>query len=374
MAKKNYKFIDLFAGIGGFHVAMHSVGAKCVFASEWDKNARLSYEENYKNIEPKLFEKDKEGNYKYFNEDITEADPATIPDFDICCGGFPCQPFSVAGLKRGFEDTRGTLFFNIANIVKYKLEQGCPPKVLFLENVRGLKNHDKGRTLEVILATLKELGYDYSYTVLNAKYFGVPQNRERLFIIAWYRELIKVEKFNFPYGIAPDGTTIYEKDKLKESTMPTKVSDIFEPQTEERDRFTISDRMWTGHQARKERNRLNGKGFGYSKFTGDSVYTSTISARYWKDGSEILIDQSERDLNPRTITPVEAGRLQGYRIIGNGWEHPECANNQNYNDSNPEFKIVVSKKEAYHQFGNSVAVPVIKRLAQEIVIQLLNHK
>ncbi|RGK35273.1 DNA (cytosine-5-)-methyltransferase [Prevotella sp. TF12-30] len=167
---------------------MHSVGAHCVFASEWDKYARISYEANYKDIEPNLFKKDSLGNYKYFNEDITKANPAEIPDFDVCCGGFPCQPFSVAGLKRGFEDTRGTLFFNIANIVKYKIEHGCPPKVLFLENVRGLKSHDKGNTLKVILATLEELGYGVSYTVLNAKYFGVPQNRERLFIIAWYKK------------------------------------------------------------------------------------------------------------------------------------------------------------------------------------------
>lgn len=370
MANKNYTFIDLFAGIGGFHTAMHSVGAHCVFASEWDKYARISYEANYKDIEPNLFEKDSFGNYKYFNEDITKANPANIPDFDVCCGGFPCQPFSVAGLKRGFEDTRGTLFFNIANIVKYKQEHGCPPKVLFLENVRGLKSHDKGNTLNVIIATLEELGYGVSYTVLNAKYFGVPQNRERLFIIAWYKELIDVEEFNFPYGIDANGNTIYSKEQLKGKTMPTKVSDIFEPD-EIVEPFTISDRMWEGHQRRKERNMANGKGFGYRKFDDESSYCSTISARYWKDGSEILIDQSERGLNPRTLTPVEAGRLQGYRIIGNGWKYPECANNQNYNSENLEFKIVVSKKEAYHQFGNSVAVPVIKRIAQEIVKQLL---
>lgn len=370
MAKKKYTFIDLFAGIGGFHTAMHSVGAKCVFASEWDKNARLSYEANYINIEPKLFKKNKKGEYLYFNEDINDVIPSKVPNFDICCGGFPCQPFSVAGLKRGFEDTRGTLFFNIANLVREKIKAGYPPRVLFLENVRGLKNHDKGKTLQVILATLEELGYEYSFEVLNAKYFGVPQNRERLFIIAWYKDIIKIEKFRFPYGINRNGVTIYEKKQLREGTLATKVSDVFEP-VNITSSFTITDKMWEGHKARKERNRMNGKGFGFSLFTGASSYTSTISARYWKDGSEILIDQSDLGLNPRTLTPVEAGRLQGYRILGNGWEHPECANNLNYNVSNPEFKIVVSKKEAYRQFGNSVAIPVIKRLAEEIIKQLM---
>lgn len=371
--KKKITFIDLFAGIGGFHTAMHSIGAQCVYASEWDKNARISYEANYKDIEPKLFKKGKDGEYLYFNEDITDAIPSDIPDFDVCCGGFPCQPFSVAGLKRGFEDTRGTLFFNIANIVREKIKAGVPPKVLFLENVRGLKNHDKGNTLKVILATLDELGYNYSYCVLNAKYFGVPQNRERLFIIAWYRDIINVEEFHFPFGLNADGNTIYDKEGLKKGTLQTKVSDIFEPEDSIDKKYTISDRMWEGHQRRKERNRQNGKGFGYSLFTADSTYTSTISARYWKDGSEILIDQSEKGLNPRILTPVEAGRLQGYRILGKGWQHPECANNQNYNDSNPEFKIVVSNKEAYHQFGNSVAIPVIKTLAKEIAQQLLSQ-
>ncbi len=372
MKKPLFTFIDLFAGIGGFHTAMYSVGGKCVFASEWDKYARISYEANYKDIEPALFQKDNNGNYLFFNEDITKADPVNIPVFDVCCGGFPCQPFSVAGLRRGFEDTRGTLFFNIANIVKQKIETGNPPKVLFLENVKGLKSHMKGETLKTILATLDELGYAYNYEVLNAKYFGVPQNRERLFIIAWYKGLVKADTFKFPYGIAPNGETIYEKAKdLADKVIKTKVSDIFEPEKTMDEYYTISDRMWIGHQRRKERNRANGKGFGYSLFNSDSVYCSTISARYWKDGSEILIDQSDKGLNPRRLTPVEAGRLQGYRILGNGWQNPKCADNDNYNSKNPEFKIVVSRKEAYHQFGNSVAIPVIKRLAKEIVQQLL---
>ena len=372
MKKALFTFIDLFAGIGGFHTAMHSVGGKCVFASEWDKYARLSYESNYKDIEPTLFKKNKKGEYLYFNEDITKADPERIPVFDVCCGGFPCQPFSVAGLRRGFEDTRGTLFFNIANIVKQKIDSGNPPKVLFLENVKGLKNHMKGETLKTILATLDELGYAYRYEVLNAKFFGVPQNRERLFIVAWYKELVNVDTFRFPYGISPNGDTIYEKSKdLSDKVIRTKVSDIFEPEQTIDEYYTISDRMWIGHQKRKERNRANGKGFGYSLFNSDSVYCSTISARYWKDGSEILIDQSDKGLNPRRLTPVEAGRLQGYRILGNGWQNPQCADNVNYNSKNPEFKIVVSRKEAYHQFGNSVAIPVIKRISKEIVEQLL---
>ena len=369
MKKKDFTFIDLFAGIGGFHTAMHGVGGKCVFASEWDKYARISYEANYKDISPNLFA----DNYKYFNEDITKQDPSEIPTFDVCCGGFPCQPFSVAGLRRGFEDTRGTLFFNIANIVKQKIDSGNPPKVLFLENVKGLKNHMKGETLKVILETLKELGYAYNYEVLNAKYFGVPQNRERLFIVAWYKDLIKVDNFRFPYGITPKGETIYDKTKdLADKVIKTQVSDIFEPEGKIDPYYTISDRMWEGHQRRKERNRANGKGFGFSLFNNESVYCSTISARYWKDGSEILIDQTSKQLNPRRLTPVEAGRLQGYRILGDGWEKPECATNQNYGPDNLEFKIVVSRKEAYHQFGNSVAIPVIKRLAKEIVEQLLN--
>lgn len=360
--KRSYTFIDLFAGIGGFHQAMHSVGMKCVFASEWDKNARLSYEANYKDIAPNLFQ----DNNRLFNCDITEQNPAEIPAFDVCCGGFPCQPFSIAGLKRGFDDTRGTLFFNIANIVRQKIIDGHPPKVLFLENVKGLKTHMKGETLNTILATLEQLGYAYNYDILNAKYFGLPQNRERLFIIAWYKQIIDVEEFKFPYGISPDGKTIYEKTKdLKDKVIPTRISDILEPENSIDAYYTISDRMWEGHQKRKERNKANGKGFGYSLFKPEDVYCSTISARYWKDGSEILIDQSNKGLNPRRLTPVEAGRLQGYNIIGNGWQVGKN------NNTNQEYNIVVSRKEAYRQFGNSVALPVIKRLAQEILIQLL---
>ena len=323
----------MFAGIGGFRTGLTNAGDffMPVGWCEKDKHAQKAYRLLYGT----------EG--EYFCDDARIINPADMPDFDLICGGFPCQPFSVAGLKRGFEDTRGTLFFNIANIVKYKQEHGCPPKVLFLENVRGLKSHDKGNTLNVIIATLEELGYGVSYTVLNAKYFGVPQNRERLFIIAWYKELIDVEEFNFPYGIDANGNTIYSKEQLKGKTMPTKVSDIFEPD-EIVEPFTISDRMWEGHQRRKERNMANGKGFGYRKFDDESSYCSTISARYWKDGSEILIEQ--KGSNPRKITPREASRLQGFPS---------------------DFIIPVSDTQAYKQFGNSVAVPVINAIAEKII-------
>lgn len=370
-AEPSFRFIDLFAGIGGFHTAMHCVGGKCVFASEWDKNARKTYEENYKLIEPTLFQKDKDDNYKFFNSDINDVVMDDIPNFDVLCGGFPCQAFSIAGRRKGFEDTRGTLFFNIAAIVHHKIEIGKKPKVLFLENVKGLKNHDHGRTLEILLRVLKEdLKYEVKTAVLNAKYFGVPQNRERLFFVCWDKEQCNVEDFSFPIGLDENLQPLFNKNDL-DKCIKTKVSDIFEPAEKIPEKNTISDRMWIGHQERKKRNKANGKGFGYSLFTGDNTYCSTISARYWKDGSEILIDQSTLGKNPRKLTPVEAGRLQGYKILGTGWENTESEHNQNNRDEFPEMKIVVSDKEAFHQFGNSVAVPVIRTLAKEIKKQLL---
>lgn len=373
MKKNEVTFIDLFAGIGGFHYALHSIGGKCVFASEWDKYARVSYESNFKDISPNLFVIDSDGKMPFFNCDINDADPNKIPDFDVLCGGFPCQAFSIAGLRKGFEDTRGTLFFNIASIVDTKIKSGHKPKVLFLENVKGLKNHMHGETLATLMRVLKEdLKYEVKIEVLNAKYFGVPQNRERLIFVCWDKEQIPVDDFKFPLGLDSSLKPIFDKEKL-DASIPTKVSDIFEPDSAIPDKMTISDRMWIGHQERKKKNKANGKGFGYSLFTGESVYCSTISARYWKDGSEILIDQSAKGKNPRKLTPVEAGRLQGYKIIGGGWEDHNAANNQNNKAGIPEMEIVVSPKEAYHQFGNSVAVPMMKTVANEINKQLLRY-
>ena len=302
--KKEYTFIDLFAGIGGFHYAIDSIGGKCVYASEWDKNARLTYEANFQKSSPQLFVKDKDGTMQYFNCDINDADLNSIPDFDILCGGFPCQAFSIAGLRKGFEDTRGTLFFNIANIVDFKIKQGKKPKILLLENVKGLISHMKGETLKILLSVLEnDLKYEVRTAVLNAKYFGVPQNRERLFFVCWDKDQIPVSDFKFPIGIDSDLKPIFDKQDLGKC-IQTKVSDIFEPKESLPEKITISDKMWIGHQERKKRNKANGKGFGYSLFQGDSTYCSTISARYWKDGSEILIDQSMEGKNPRRLTPV----------------------------------------------------------------------
>lgn len=325
--KERYTFIDLFAGIGGFHQAFHNVGAKCVFASEWNEPARKTYIANYKNISPEIFN---EGLFssglKLFEGDITKVKEKNIPKFDILCAGFPCQPFSNAGLKKGFEDSRGTLFFDIARIVRHH-----KPKVVFLENVKGFKSHDKGNTFKVIIKTLKDMGYKVFYKILNAKDFGVPQNRERIYIIGFLGDI----NFDFP---SPLG-------------IKTKLGDILDKEVDKK--YTISDKLWAGHQRRKKEHREKGNGFGYSLFNHNSQYASTMSARYYKDGSEILIEQKGK--NPRKITPKEAARLQGY---------PEG------------FIIPVSDTQAYKQFGNSVAVPVITAIAESIMrtLNLINSK
>jgi len=296
------KFIDLFAGIGGIRLPFDELGYKCVFSSEWDKHAQETYNYNFLEIP---------------YGDITKIDPKDIPSHDIILAGFPCQPFSMAGKQLGFNDTRGTLFFNIAQIAEYH-----KPRVLLLENVKRLKSHDGGKTFAVIINALKELGYNIFSQVLNAKDFGVPQNRERIYIVA-IRDL---DKFEFP--IPP---------KVK-----TKVGDILEKGVSKK--YTISNKLWAGHQRRKKKHAKNGNGFGYSIFGVNDKHTSTISARYYKDGSEILIKKKGKS-NPRKLTPREAARLQGF---------PET------------FIIHPSDTQAYKQFGNSVAVPVIRALALQI--------
>ena len=302
---KQYNFIDLFAGIGGIRTGFEKVFKKesnFVFSSEIDKYAQIAYEVNY--------------GEKPFG-DITQMNEQEIEKHDIILAGFPCQAFSIAGLRKGFEDTRGTLFFDVARIAQYH-----KPKVIFLENVKGFVNHDKGNTFKVVKETLEEMGYKVFFKVLNAKDFGVPQNRERIYIVAFLKDNIE---FSFPEPM----------------TKQVKLGDILENVVDSK--YTISDKLWAGHKRRKEEHKQKGNGFGYCLFNHESKYTSTISARYYKDGSEILIEQ--KNLNPRKLTPREAARLQGY-------------------DDN--FKIAVSDTQAYKQFGNSVAVPVIEAIAKEI--------
>jgi len=299
------KFIDLFAGTGGIRIPFNELGYECVFTSEWDKFSQQTYEANF-------------GDKPH--GDITKIHENDIPAHDLILAGFPCQPFSNAGKKLGFEDTRGTLFFDIARIIsKHK------PAVLFLENVKGFKNHDKGNTFKVIKKTLEDMDYEVFTQVLNAKDFGVPQNRERIYIIGFNKHKILEINFNFP---RPINKKVVLGDILDSEVDP---------------RYTISDKLWAGHKRRKEEHKAKGNGFGYCLFNENSEYTSTISARYHKDGSEILIEQKGK--NPRKLTPKEASRLQGY---------PE------------DYKIVVSDTQAYRQFGNAVAVPVIRAIAQEI--------
>ena len=328
--KPAFSFIDLFAGIGGFRIAMQSLGGQCVFSSEWDEAAKETYFQNYGEVPV---------------GDITKPEiKALIPDqFDVLCAGFPCQPFSNAGLKRGIEDTRGTLFYHIAEILR-----DHQPKAVLLENVRGLISNDKGNTIQTVLRTITGMGYkcnvpqeliengpinklkeECAKMVLSAKDYGVPQNRPRIYIVLWRKD-VDIESFVYP-----------EPEKIKTSVGSILEKDVVEG-------YTISDKLWAGHKRRRVENAEKGNGFGYCLFSENSEYTSTISRRYYKDGSEILIEQEGK--NPRKITPREAANLQGF---------PQ------------EFKLPESNTKAYQQFGNSVAVPVVAKVSEQIVKQIL---
>jgi DNA (cytosine-5)-methyltransferase 1 len=295
------KFIDLFAGIGGIRIPFDELEYECVFSSEIDKFARITYKENFKE-EP--------------YGDITKIDIKEIPEHNLLLAGFPCQPFSIAGLKKGFEEERGKMFYIIRDILKHH-----NPEYFLLENVKGLKIHNKGETLNTILKELKELDYTVYTDILSSKDYGIPQNRERLYIIGFKEK----KGFQFP-----------EKKELKK-----KVKDILEKEVDKK--YTISDQIWKGHKERKRKHIEKGNGFGYNLVTRETEYTNTLSARYYKDGSEILINQENK--NPRKLTPRECARLQGF---------PDT------------YKIVVSDTQAYKQFGNSVVIDVIREIAREM--------
>lgn len=311
--KAKFTFIDLFAGIGGIRLPFSLLGGHCSFTSEWDKFAQKTYKTNYGDTP---------------HGDITEITNDMIPDFDIILAGFPCQPFSQAGLGKGFADTRGTLFFEIERIIAAKR-----PKAFLLENVKQLRGHDKGKTFSTIINHLEELDYTVDFKILRAADFGVPQNRERLYIVGFDKQrLQKSESINFTFPIPPKS--------------PTCVGNILEKNVNEK--YTISDKLYAGHLRRKKEHQKKGNGFGFSLFTPNSEYTNTISARYYKDGSEILIDQGT-EKNPRKLTPRECARLQGF---------PD------------NFIIPVSDMQSYKQFGNSVAIPVIKAIASNMISEL----
>lgn len=316
-SKPKFKFIDLFAGIGGIRLAYQNLGGKCVFSSEWNDFAKKTYEVNFGEVP--------------FG-DITQISEESIPDHDILLAGFPCQPFSIAGVSKkkalgrnhGFlDETQGTLFFDIARILKYKR-----PKAFMLENVKNLVSHDKGNTFKVISNTLTELGYSIHYQVLNGKHF-VPQNRERILIIGFRNDLFHGEEnFNFP--------------KLPEPN--SSIKEILEENID--NKYTLSDKLWNYLQSYAEKHKAKGNGFGFG-LTDLNGISRTLSARYYKDGSEILIPQE--GTNPRRLTPRECARLQGF---------PD------------RFIIPVSDNQAYKQFGNSVTVPLIQAVGKQLVKSL----
>lgn len=327
-----FRFIDLFAGIGGCRLGFERAGGECVFTSEWDRFARQTYEANHPADE---------GSEHVFAGDIREVSASEIPDHDVLVGGFPCQPFSIAGVSKknalgrphGFQDpTQGTLFFDVARIIEEKR-----PRAFVLENVRNLVSHDKGNTFRVIRAKLEgELKYEFHPMVIDASSV-VPQGRKRIFMVGFHKKAFPGGSgFSFddlnlegPYGPYPSMEAVLHK----------------EDGTEERvaDKYTLTPGLWEYLQNYKKKHRAAGNGFGFGLVTKNDV-ARTLSARYYKDGSEILIDQGP-DVRPRRLTPRECARLMGF---------PDS------------FEIPVSDTQAYKQFGNSVVVPVVEAVARRV--------
>ena len=306
-----FTFIDLFAGIGGMRLGYEQAGGKCVYSNEWNKYCKQTYIANF-GEEPE--------------DDITKVNAEDIPDHDILLAGFPCQPFSIAGVSKknslgrptGFADkTQGTLFFDVCRILKAKR-----PKAFMLENVKNLKSHDRGNTFRVIMESLNELDYQVYYRIIDGQNY-VPQHRERIIIVGFDRK-----RYNFMMNFSFNLTPVDPKPVVR---------DILEPDVDPK--YTLSDKLWEYLQAYADKHRKAGNGFGYGMANLDGI-TRTLSARYYKDGSEILIPQAGK--NPRKLTPRECARLQGY---------PES------------YIIPVSDTQAYHQFGNSVVVPMIADVA-----------
>lgn len=329
-----FKFIDLFAGIGGIRAAFENIGGKCVFTSEWDDYAQKTYVQNF-------------AGHHTLAGDITKVAASDIPDHDVLLAGFPCQPFSIAGVSKknalgrahGFHDeTQGTLFFDVARIIEAK-----QPRAFLLENVKNLVSHDKGRTFDVIKRTLtEELGYHIYTRVIDGAHF-TPQHRERILIVG-FREPVAFDFDALP--LPPKGVRklkdILHKNDGTEPDLPWDEGRFFDHNARQVPaKYTLTDNLWRYLQNYAEKHRAKGNGFGFGLVNGESI-TRTLSARYYKDGSEILVYQGE-GINPRRLTPRECARLMGFADT---------------------FRIPVSDTRAYKQFGNSVVVDVISHVAK----------
>ena len=325
-----FTFIDLFAGIGGLRRGFDTIGGRCVFTSEWNKYAQQTYAVNFRDNRP-------------IAGDITQIGTDEIPEHDLLLAGFPCQPFSIAGVSKknslgrqhGFLDaTQGTLFFDVARIIRDKR-----PAAFMLENVKNLLNHDKGRTFQIILKTLTEdLGYKVWYKVIDAAHF-LPQHRERIVIVGFREDV----------GFSWDTLNLRPKGEVRLNSIlhpengsePTEIPYTLGGKGSVNGKYTLTDKLWQYLQGYAEKHKAAGNGFGFGLVSGKDV-ARTLSARYYKDGSEILVNQGKRK-NPRRLTPRECARLMGY---------PD------------DFRIPVSDTQAYKQFGNSVAVPVFEEVAR----------
>lgn len=327
-----FRFIDLFAGIGGMRKAFEGAGGRCVFTSEWNKYARMTYQANFD------CDHDVAG-------DITKIEASEIPQHDVLVAGFPCQPFSIAGVSKknslgrahGFEDkTQGTLFFDVARIIAHHR-----PAAFLLENVKNLKGHDKGRTFQTIMETLKdELGYNVHYRIVDAQHW-VPQHRERIFIVGFREDV----PFDFDQLVFPEkppvlGNILHPQNGDEEAEAPFTVGD----EATVADKYTLTEKLWDYLQAYADKHKAAGNGFGFG-INGKDDVTRTLSARYYKDGSEILVHQQGK--RPRRLTPRECARLMGFDMPGE-----------------PLFEIPVSDTQSYKQFGNAVVVPKVRAIAK----------
>lgn len=325
-----FTFIDLFAGIGGFRIAMQNLGGKCVFSSEWDEKAQQTYKANFGEIP--------------YGDITTEETKSYIPqEFDVLCAGFPCQAFSIAGKRGGFDDTRGTLFFDVAEIIRRH-----QPKAFFLENVKGLTSHDKGRTLQTILNVLRE---DLNYFVpdpqiINAKDFGVPQNRERIFIVG-FRKDIGVTEFSYP---KPSGIKTTFMDIREKSVVPTK--------------YYLSTQYIDTLRKHKARHISKGNGFGYEIIPDNGIANAIVVGGMGRERN-LVIDHRITDFTPTTNIKGEVNREGIRKMTPREW-----ARLQGFPD---DYVIPVSDASAYKQFGNSVAVPAVKAVAQHIIEKLNGH-